>query len=133
MSGTSKFLKLCAQGLLIWGLSIGLALRLGAVPDASFDLIVQMRLPRIILASFIGMGLSVSGAVLQALFSNPLCEPYTLGISSGAALGAILGASLGLDWMIAGLGGTAFLGALAFSSVLYLISCRSETRNITLL
>ena len=40
-----------------------------------------------------GAGLAVAGLILQAVFSNPLCEPYTLGISSGAAIGAVLALS----------------------------------------
>jgi iron complex transport system permease protein len=48
----------------------------------------QVRLPRIILVALVGASLSVSGAVLQAIFKNPLVSPYLLGISSGASLGA---------------------------------------------
>jgi iron complex transport system permease protein len=109
------------------------ALKLGAVPDAGIELVTQLRLPRVLLASAVGMGLAVSGAALQALFANPLCEPYTLGISSGSALGAVLGASLGLQWNFAGLAGSAFAGALVFALVLYLISLRPGTGNLTLL
>ncbi len=48
----------------------------------------DIRLPRILCAVFVGAGLSVSGAVFQSLLMNPLADPYTLGISTGAALGA---------------------------------------------
>ena len=66
-----------------------------------------LRLPRALLAAAVGMGLSVAGAALQALFANPLCEPYTLGISSGSALGAVLGTTLGLQLAFSGLAGSA--------------------------
>lgn len=48
----------------------------------------DIRLPRILCGVFVGMGLAVSGAVFQSLLMNALADPYTLGISTGAALGA---------------------------------------------
>ncbi|HLE37301.1 MAG TPA: iron ABC transporter permease, partial [Candidatus Acidoferrales bacterium] len=58
---------------------------------SQFQVIVfGLRLPRIILAIFVGAALSVAGAGFQALLRNPLADPYVLGVSSGAALGAIL-------------------------------------------
>jgi iron complex transport system permease protein len=50
----------------------------------------QVRLPRIVLALFVGLALSVSGATLQAIFRNPLVDAFILGLSSGAALGCAL-------------------------------------------
>lgn len=51
-------------------------------------LFFQIRLPRVILCAFVGAALSVSGALMQALFRNPIVEPGLVGTSSGAALGA---------------------------------------------
>ena len=121
------------KSLLVWVVSFLLALRWGAVNDATWEMIWLLRFPRALLASAVGMGLAVTGAALQALFANPLCEPYTLGISSGAALGAVIGVSLGIQWSIAGLAGTAFIGALVFAALLYLISHVYAERNSTLL
>ena len=90
-------------------------------------------MPRVILASAVGMGLAVAGATLQALFANPLCEPYTLGISSGSALGAVIGIGFGMQWSFAGLAGTSFIGALVFALFLYLISLRAGSSNLTIL
>lgn len=126
-------LRFYLWSILLWALVFGASLKWGAVTDANLDLILQIRLPRVLLATALGMGLAISGAVLQALFSNPLCDPYTLGISSGSALGAVIGASLGLEWMFGGIAGTSFLGALLFASILYWISVRSENKSITLL
>lgn len=53
-------------------------------------IIFDIRLPRIILAALVGVGLSVTGASFQGIFKNPMADPYVLGISSGAALGATL-------------------------------------------
>ena len=59
--------------------------------------IMQLRLPRIVLATLVGAGLSVSGCAFQSLFANPLATPDTLGVASGASFGAALGILLGLD------------------------------------
>lgn len=53
-------------------------------------ILLNIRLPRIILAFAVGGALSMSGALLQGVFRNPLVEPYTLGISGGASLGVTL-------------------------------------------
>ena len=55
----------------------------------------NIRLPRILLALFVGAGLSAAGCAFQSLFSNPLATPDTLGVASGAAFGAALGILLG--------------------------------------
>jgi len=61
-------------------------------------IIWQIRLPRVILAAFVGSTLSLGGLVFQALLRNPLAEPYILGISGGSAIGAILAMLLGLSY-----------------------------------
>lgn len=53
-------------------------------------LIVGVRLPRVLLAAVVGASLAGAGAIYQALFRNPLADPYILGVSSGAGLGAML-------------------------------------------
>lgn len=53
-------------------------------------IVLNIRLPRIILSAVIGMGLSVVGAAFQGIFKNPMADPYVIGVSSGAALGASL-------------------------------------------
>lgn len=62
----------------------------GNVPSTHFLIIFKIRLPRIIMASLVGMGLAVVGAVFQSLFKNPMADPHILGISSGASLGATI-------------------------------------------
>ncbi len=57
--------------------------------DSTFvDIIVQIRLPRALLAFVVGMSLGITGVVVQIILQNPMATPFTLGISSGAALGA---------------------------------------------
>lgn len=59
------------------------------------DVVWLIRLPRLILAVAVGMGLSVCGVVMQAIVKNPLADPYILGVSSGASLGATVAIMLG--------------------------------------
>ncbi len=54
-------------------------------------IIVDLRVPRVLMAFITGMALSTAGVVMQAIFRNPLAEPFILGVSAGAAVGAILG------------------------------------------
>ena len=63
----------------------------GTVPDpVAAGIVLDVRLPRIIGAALVGGALAASGAVFQAILRNPLADPYTLGIASGAAFGASL-------------------------------------------
>ena len=70
----------------------------GSEDDTIRTIILQLRIPRIVLAIIVGAGLSVAGATLQSLLRNPLAEPYILGISSGGTVGAFLAITLGLGW-----------------------------------
>src|SRR6516162_10481352 len=102
----------CGMLLLILFVTVVIALKLGAVQVSLYGLgrdlirvllrqssglstdygmiVVDIRLPRILLAIVVGASLSVAGASFQALLRNPLADPYVLGVSSGAAVGAIL-------------------------------------------
>ncbi len=78
-------------------------------------IVMNLRLPRMILALFAGMGLSVAGCVYQGVFSNPMADPYLLGVSSGAALGAtvaILFQTTGSFLAFGSVSIMAFLGAI---------------------
>ena len=61
------------------------------------SVILEVRLPRILTATSVGFGLAVAGTVFQGLLLNPLADPFTLGVSSGAAFGAALALLLGLN------------------------------------
>jgi iron complex transport system permease protein len=86
----------------------------------------HLRVPRSLLAACAGAGLAVGGVVFQALFRNPLAEPYTLGIASGASLAAALGFLAGWHgWApgrIPALVLLAFGGAVVAMSLVYLMS-----------
>lgn len=118
---------------LFLGVACGLALWLGSVQDAPREVILELRLPRVLLACSVGAALAMAGAALQALFANPLCEPYTLGISSGSALGAVLVAGTVFETTVSGLALPAFAGALCFSGILLVLSLRSDSSGLSLL
>jgi len=63
------------------------------------QIIFEIRLPRVLFAISVGGGLSIAGAVFQAMLMNPLAEPYILGISSGGTFGAVLSFLLGLSFI----------------------------------
>lgn len=71
---------------------------LGGGSEMERFVIINLRLPRIILAAIVGASLAIAGATMQGLFRNPMASPSVLGISSGAAFGASLAIVLGISW-----------------------------------
>ena len=114
-----------------------LFLRDGDWGDGSlFRVVWYIRLPRLILAMAIGMGLSVCGVVMQAIVKNPLADPYVLGISSGASLGATLAILLGVGASLGSnsIGILAFLGAFVISlAVVTLANIGGRANSVKLL
>ena len=102
----------------------------GFDPDLA-DIILKLRLPRILLAACVGMGLTLSGIIMQAIVKNPLADPYILGISSGASLGATIAIFLGLGSLLGtqAVGICAFIGALVISSLVIFISNMGSANN----
>ncbi len=86
------------------------------------QIILEIRLPRILYAIMVGGGLSIAGAVFQSLLMNPLAEPYILGISSGGTFGAILSFILGLSFI--GTQFLAFAGALSVMLIVFILGKR---------
>ena len=90
-----------------------LGLLFGSVANADWDLIIQLRLPRVLIAFCVGALLATSGNLLQIFTRNPLAEPSVLGISAGASVGAVLAMVLGLTvWIGAWIGAVIILGLL---------------------
>lgn len=88
-------------------------------------IVLNIRLPRILLSLLVGGSLAVSGVVFQVLLRNPLAEPFILGVSSGASVGALVAIATGISAAL--LGGTtilAFLGAAAVIGVVYFFGSR---------
>lgn len=95
------------------------------IPENHKLIILKIRLPRIILAALVGMGLSTVGLSFQAIFKNPMADPYVLGISSGAAVGAAFGFVLGFESTFLGASAitiTAFLGSILTTVLVYNIA-----------
>lgn len=95
-------LLVCALSLFVGptGLSLREMLLLLSGKDdfgPAYSLFFDIRFPRIMLGIAVGGGLSLAGVILQGIFRNPLVEPFTLGISGGAALGVCLSAFLGFS------------------------------------
>ena len=100
------------------------------------DIIWLLRLPRLVLAALVGMGLSVCGVIMQAVVKNPLADPYILGISSGASLGATAAILLGIGMALGEnfVGIAAFIGAFAMSlGVLFISNLGGRSNSIKLL
>ncbi|MDK9639859.1 iron ABC transporter permease [Propionibacterium freudenreichii] len=88
---------------------------------AAYTIVWQLRVPRTLLAAFVGAGLAVAGATIQTLAQNPLADPYLLGVSSGASVGATAVIAGGLS-AIGGtfaLTGGALAGALIASALVF--------------
>ena len=112
---------------LVGSQSISLEQILRGDPTAA-SIFWQIRLPRILLALLGGAALATSGLGFQTLFRNPLAEPYTLGVSSGAALGAVIalrfegGQFLGLSLV----GLASFAGALGATALIVGLALRRQ-------
>ncbi|NLV75800.1 MAG: iron ABC transporter permease [Tissierellia bacterium] len=91
-------------------------------PDTINTIVFQVRLPRIIGAMLVGTSLSLSGAVYQGMFKNPLVSPDILGVSSGAAFGAAL--AIYLSFNTVGIQITSFIFGLIAVGLVYLISTK---------
>lgn len=83
----------------------------------------DLRLPRVLLAVIVGGALALSGAVMQALFRNPLAEPTLVGISAGASLGAVIALLLGFGSLVA-TGVAGFSGAIFATAIAYVVGRR---------
>lgn len=80
------------------------------------EIILRIRLPRIVLAAIVGSSLALSGAVYQGLFRNPMADPYVIGASAGASLGATVAMLLPAGFQLLGFSTIplfAFAGSLA--------------------
>lgn len=136
---------------LVLGITLLAACAIGAVPVPLFAVLLRgetlselhatvlmdLRLPRVLLAAAVGAALAVAGASLQGLFRNPLAEPQLIGVSAGAALGAIamivIGEGLGLPDQVQpyALPLAAIGGAALVTTGLYLFAARRGDPSMT--
>ncbi len=109
----------------------------GSADAAQANIFLNIRLPRALLAFLVGSALAVAGCSLQGVFKNPMAEPYTTGISAGAALGATISIALGFGVTSLGVSGTtlfSFAFALMAILIVYSISnIRGKVSTFSLL
>lgn len=128
-------------GIILTGtLSIGLGsvsvsleqlFSISTAPDYIKTIIYDIRLPRIVMALLIGMMLSSSGVVVQAVFQNPLADPYIIGIAASATFGAVIAYVFQLPDIFYGV--LAFLSCLISTFIIFKLSNRSGKVEITTL
>ena len=105
-------------------------------PSSVETIILDIRLPRVILAGLVGAALATAGATYQGLFRNPLADPYLIGAAQGASLGAIIGFLLPATWMVASIGVIplfAFIGAIVSTAIVYGLARSGKTLPVTTL
>ncbi len=106
----------------VLGVMIGPA---GRVSSANWDIIWNVRMPRVALAGIVGAMLSLAGASYQGVFRNPLVDPYLLGVAAGAGLGATIIFAVGRQatsgWPVDPLPLVSFVGGLVAVMITYLV------------
>lgn len=130
--GTVAIAPIDTLGILahrLFGLNLG-----GHWSAASETIVFELRLPRVLSAMVVGVGLSVAGATFQGLLRNPLADPYVLGTASGAALGAAIGILIPIRIALFEFGLVqlfAFIGALLAVGVVYRLSRTGSLAPLT--
>ncbi|MDF2957016.1 MAG: ABC-type Fe3+-siderophore transport system [Candidatus Alkanophagales archaeon MCA70_species_1] len=125
--GPSAILNAFRLGIydLLSKLGVELGAHAGETAETQKLIILDIRLPRVILGALVGAALAVSGAALQGLFKNPMADPYVIGISSGALFGVTLAHCLPLLSLLAAACAKqvfAFLGSLLAVFLVYNIA-----------
>src|SRR5579864_8496960 len=112
------------------GLRAALAALGGSGDAATRSVLIGVRLPRVLAAFGVGSLLALAGVLLQALFRNPLADPYVLGVSGGAAVGALLAMIAGTAVVV--VQSAAVAGALAAVGLVYLLARGGGTPRLLL-
>jgi iron complex transport system permease protein len=102
----------------------------GGGDEAARTVLLEVRLPRLLAAFGVGGLLAVAGVLLQALFRNPLADPYVLGVSGGAAVGALL--AMLTSAAVFAIQGGALVGALVAVTTVYLLARGGGTSRLLL-
>ncbi|TDA26798.1 MAG: iron ABC transporter permease [Archaeoglobi archaeon] len=127
---TAALLLACAISLIL-GISFGPAGFIDLKDPLMQTVVLDYRLPRVLLAMLVGASLASAGCAMQAFFRNPLADPYILGVSSAASVGAALVISLGIGstWNIVI---SAFITSLIVSFTVYRLGRHGESYAVLL-
>jgi len=121
----------------VWGSildRLGFSTTLAPTDDVVDATLWVVRFPRIVMAIAVGASLAVGGALMQAVFGNPLAEPGVVGVSSGAALGASIAIVFGVQFAGGGVAALAFVGGLLATLLVYAVArAGGRTEVVTLL
>lgn len=136
------FVLLVSVTVILWATKLGsVSISFGDVVKSLFHkhasstneiIIWEIRLPRVLVGFFVGGALSAAGMALQSLLRNPLAEPYTIGVSSGATLATVVGITLPITWIqnqVFFLHFFALIGAIV-ALLLVLIIARAGNRSL---
>ena len=93
------------------------------------SILIDIRLPRVLISAVLGAGLSAVGGVMQGIFQNPLVDSYTLGMSSGASLGAVISIVTGINIKVFGYSTTGFFAFIGAVLALFFVYSLSRTKN----
>ncbi|HRE03221.1 MAG TPA: iron ABC transporter permease, partial [Ilumatobacteraceae bacterium] len=108
----------------------------GTISSANWNLIWNLRMPRVALAALVGGMLAVAGASYQGAFGNPLADPYLLGVAAGSGLGAtvvfVTSRATTSDWIVDPLPLASFVGGLTAVLLTYLIGAAFGSRRSSL-
>ena len=125
-----KYILVVLLGILIIILSLSLGTTfispaemlkmIGGADNDMLRILLSLRIPRLVMTFIVGASLAVSGVLFQSILKNPLADPFTIGVSSGASLGACFGIifSMSNNFILLG----AFAGGIGASLLVYLIS-----------
>jgi len=144
MKSKSKKLRLLIVLLLLLGSGLLTSMLIGPVKtnlqdlwnfiinhDKTFATIfLNLRLPRALLAFLVGASLSLSGAILQGYFQNPMADPFVVGVSSGASFGAVLAINLGLNMQLLGFSLQSILAFATGFAIVYFVYLLSQRKGI---
>ncbi|MEG0069253.1 MAG: iron ABC transporter permease [Cetobacterium sp.] len=125
------FLGILSIGLGSVPISLKQLLTMSEAPDYIKTIVYDIRLPRILMALLIGMMLSSSGVVVQAVFQNPLADPYIIGIAASATFGAVIAYMFQLPDILYGV--LAFVSCLLSTFIIFKLSNRKGKVDITTL
>lgn len=100
------------------------------VGESEWQIWLNIRLPRILLAMLVGFALALSGTLFQGLFHNPMADPALIGVNSGASLAVaifiLFPTLLPEEWQIFGTMGVAFVGSMSVAVLIYLLGYQQQ-------